>query len=265
MIRFFRRLRENLLVQNKVRKYLAYALGEIILVVIGILIALQINNWNESRKEQRLLEASLTSLRMNLNEDIGNFQQQLAHNKIVLQAIDFTFRLISIPEYSRLDPRQIADSTFHIASERDFQPTSTAFKSMESGAHFRWIADQALTESIYRYYGMIENIHAKTENNNHFVQNQVESFTYREMEFSSFIRGTNPYAIGQPDRINSIQVIRESVVLENLLIGRKFRCESEIESCQKAIELAEELIFQIESYLAGTGRDIPKSSQNSSK
>ena len=61
MIKFFRRIRQKLLSENKLSKYLLYAIGEIILVVIGILIALQINNWNEDRKtaDQRtkLIEA----------------------------------------------------------------------------------------------------------------------------------------------------------------------------------------------------------------
>jgi hypothetical protein len=50
MIKFFRKIRQKLLSENKFSKYLIYAVGEIILVVIGILIALQINNWNEKRK-----------------------------------------------------------------------------------------------------------------------------------------------------------------------------------------------------------------------
>jgi hypothetical protein len=50
MIKFFRKIRQNLLTEGKTSKYFKYAIGEIILVVIGILIALQINNWNEMRK-----------------------------------------------------------------------------------------------------------------------------------------------------------------------------------------------------------------------
>ncbi len=50
MIKFFRKIRQNLLTENKFSKYLLYAIGEVILVVIGILIALSINNWNERRK-----------------------------------------------------------------------------------------------------------------------------------------------------------------------------------------------------------------------
>ncbi len=50
MIKFFRKIRQKLLTENKFSKYLIYAFGEVVLVIIGIIIALQINNWNESRK-----------------------------------------------------------------------------------------------------------------------------------------------------------------------------------------------------------------------
>ncbi|MFK7783267.1 DUF6090 family protein, partial [Psychroserpens sp.] len=50
MIKLFRKIRYNLMSENKTGKYFKYAIGEIVLVVIGILIALQINNWNEQRK-----------------------------------------------------------------------------------------------------------------------------------------------------------------------------------------------------------------------
>jgi len=57
MLKFFRTIRKKLIEEDNVRKYLLYAIGEILLVVIGILIALQVNNWNEERK-LNLLEVS---------------------------------------------------------------------------------------------------------------------------------------------------------------------------------------------------------------
>ena len=54
MIKFFRRIRFDLMEKNKTGKYFKYAIGEIVLVVIGILIALQINNWNEQRKINKI-------------------------------------------------------------------------------------------------------------------------------------------------------------------------------------------------------------------
>jgi uncharacterized membrane protein YgaE (UPF0421/DUF939 family) len=53
MIKFFRKIRQKMLTENKFSKYLIYAIGEIVLVVIGILIALQINNWNAERKVEK--------------------------------------------------------------------------------------------------------------------------------------------------------------------------------------------------------------------
>jgi len=66
MIKFFRKIRQNLLMENKTGKYFKYAIGEIILVVIGILIALQINNWNENR----ILEAKTQNYYQQLLEDL---------------------------------------------------------------------------------------------------------------------------------------------------------------------------------------------------
>ena len=53
MIKFFRKIRQNLLSEGKTGKYFKYAIGEILLVMIGILLALQVNNWNEERKLKR--------------------------------------------------------------------------------------------------------------------------------------------------------------------------------------------------------------------
>jgi hypothetical protein len=66
MIKFFRKIRFNLMEQNKTSRYFKYAIGEIILVVIGILIALQINNWNESRKSKTFETEILTQIQANL-------------------------------------------------------------------------------------------------------------------------------------------------------------------------------------------------------
>ena len=69
MIKFFRRIRKRLLTENKFSKYILYAIGEIVLVVIGILIALSINNWNERKKntnlEKEILQDLLSELEVN--------------------------------------------------------------------------------------------------------------------------------------------------------------------------------------------------------
>ena len=69
MIKFFRHIRQNLIMENKTGKYLKYAIGEIVLVVIGILIALQINNWNETKKEQAMTNKYLSGFVSDLEKD----------------------------------------------------------------------------------------------------------------------------------------------------------------------------------------------------
>ena len=69
MIGFFRKIRKNLADDNQFYKNTRYAIGEILLVVIGILIALQINNWNENRKTEVKIENSLIALRNDLVQD----------------------------------------------------------------------------------------------------------------------------------------------------------------------------------------------------
>ncbi|MBO6794393.1 MAG: hypothetical protein JJ895_10820 [Balneolaceae bacterium] len=69
MIKFFRKIRQKLLNENKFSKYLIYAVGEIILVVIGILIALQINTWNENEKSNEIRDNNYTQLLEDLKTD----------------------------------------------------------------------------------------------------------------------------------------------------------------------------------------------------
>jgi hypothetical protein len=95
MIKFFRNIRQNLLKQGQTSKYLKYAIGEIVLVVIGILIALQINNWNENRKSiiegNKLIGSIYNDLkndRLKLDSIINNLSTQRAGGLEVLKTLE---------------------------------------------------------------------------------------------------------------------------------------------------------------------------------
>tara|TARA_R110001592_G_scaffold26361_6_gene98842 strand:- start:2604 stop:3350 length:747 start_codon:yes stop_codon:yes gene_type:complete len=75
MIKFFRKIRQNKLMKGQTTKYLKYGFGEIVLVVIGILIALQINNWNDSRKDRIFEVKMLTEIQKGLDSDISYFKR----------------------------------------------------------------------------------------------------------------------------------------------------------------------------------------------
>jgi hypothetical protein len=77
MIRFFRNIRKKLLQQNRFSKYLLYAIGEIALVMIGILLALQVNNWNEHRKSKKMANEIYQNLLTSLKQDSVEVQRTI--------------------------------------------------------------------------------------------------------------------------------------------------------------------------------------------
>ena len=88
MIKLFRNFRQNLLNEGKTSKYFKYAIGEIILVVIGILIALAINNWNEDRKVQKEQSVFLTNIAQDLNEDLTQIDKIIEHQSDKLETVN---------------------------------------------------------------------------------------------------------------------------------------------------------------------------------
>ena len=87
MIKFFRKIRQKLLSENKFSKYLIYAIGEIVLVVIGILIAVQINNWNENWKKEKLKVSYKISLINDLSSDTLKLNELIAKNNSELETL----------------------------------------------------------------------------------------------------------------------------------------------------------------------------------
>lgn len=90
MIKFFRQIRHNLLSQGKTAKYLKYAIGEIILVVIGILIALSINNWNQKRLKHQQIISVYERIVIDIDIDV----QQLSRTVKYFDSVEFVFKRV---------------------------------------------------------------------------------------------------------------------------------------------------------------------------
>jgi len=93
MINFFRKIRRQLANENQFFKYSRYAIGEIVLVVVGILIALQINNWNEDRQIKATLRLKLESLIHNLEDDKQNLNDQKEQLRFKIHALQHLLTL----------------------------------------------------------------------------------------------------------------------------------------------------------------------------
>ena len=96
MLKFFRKIRKNLLETGKFRTYLFYALGEILLVVVGILIALQINNWNEGKRERKLEDEYLHKIALNIKDDINQYNDIITAQQSYRSGIDSFLQINSV-------------------------------------------------------------------------------------------------------------------------------------------------------------------------
>jgi len=156
MINFFRNIRQGLLSEGKTSKYLKYALGEIILVVIGILIALQINNWNENRKD-RLKEKELElALLSDFQETKTRLQETINKQRKHLES---SRRLILAYEANQL--MTIKDSLPYLsfgfwAWERP-EPVTKTYQSMISTGNIDLLTNTGLKQKLAEFHAELDN------------------------------------------------------------------------------------------------------------
>lgn len=154
MIHFFRRIRKGLVNRERVGKYLLYAVGEIVLVVIGILIALQINNANERRKERQLEITLLEGLRSDLITDLDQIDGRvnISHRDLKLTIARFD-SAVRAPELNL----NYLDSIFFrrcIRPRNTFFPTEGTYKTIINTGSSNIISNNDLFRSIQILYDL---------------------------------------------------------------------------------------------------------------
>ena len=154
MIKFFRRIRQNLLSEGKTGKYLKYAIGEIILVVIGILIAVQINNWNENQRLKTQELKILLDFRESLDADaIYRSSSTKVYNK-ARKSMDFLIAYIeSHLPYTDSLKYHFGNIAIDWGLSYDFS-TYEALKSKD----LNLISNAELRSDIISYYRYAENL-----------------------------------------------------------------------------------------------------------
>lgn len=151
MIKFFRQIRQKLLSENKLRKYLLYAVGEIVLVVIGILIALAVNNWNQEKKEQRLVDDILVRLKYDLVKDTINFRNDIIRNTALRE--DLKELLVELYDgIDNMEEVKKMSETWDQMLDQAFSPNDNTYQSMLSSGTLGFIQNQDLKDQIIDLY-----------------------------------------------------------------------------------------------------------------
>jgi soluble cytochrome b562 len=150
MIKIFRKIRQNLLMENKTGKYLKYAIGEIVLVVIGILIALSINNWNESRK----IKNKKQTLVLNLIED---FEENKTLLELAINNSDtLILKMSRFFDNAYSDKPKISLDSIKVLSDGFFRPTiffplTTTYDEAKANGNITLLNNKELSQNFAEF------------------------------------------------------------------------------------------------------------------
>jgi hypothetical protein len=239
MIKFFRKIRQNLLIENKPIKYLRYAIGEIILVVIGILIALQINDWNQNRLNKKLEKQYLASIIIDLKDETKNFNSQVFDKFQPKIAALLLAKKYYYGNYTIIDTVKFIKTVGYggvFSNGSNFGNTAT-YQELISSSNFKLLENETIKKDIINYYGLSEFF--------------TEYYNNVRTDYATYNNSLNPYNPNDRDAINSLDIKRtlESYKSEKFLnlINQELTFGYSIKRRINELDkLANELILKIE-------------------
>ncbi|MEM9362641.1 MAG: DUF6090 family protein [Bacteroidota bacterium] len=150
MVSFFRGIRQKLLIEKRFSKYVFYAIGEIVLVVIGILIALQINNYSEQKKERNKEQILLSNLSKDVALDIQQIENNTAISRDRLKRLDSLIRLLKNPD--SVDTASFIRQSYEFVFDQYFKSNSGIFDEAVSSGKMSFVQNESLRQDIFNYY-----------------------------------------------------------------------------------------------------------------
>lgn len=160
MIKFFRKIRQRLLSENKFGKYMTYAIGEIILVVIGILIALQINNWNEDHKARQLEIMLLENIQKDFELDTIDINFNLRYHS---QFINEEKKLLNFLSSDLDKPTITIDYNAALSTPLIIMLHESTFANIQNNS-IAILSNNNLRKDIARFYDFFSGVIKKIEN-----------------------------------------------------------------------------------------------------
>ncbi|MBT8449624.1 MAG: hypothetical protein KJO69_08035 [Gammaproteobacteria bacterium] len=195
----------TLLKENKFRKYLAYATGEIVLVVIGILIALQITNWNQERQETASLEAYLTSISRNIDSDLNEIRALTELREQLFSRLPYLWDNIEYGDnYFTIEEVTLYSQTaFKLMDLKYFIPDLSGYDSLKNSGFLNKLQGKDLELLLYQYYSLVEEIKIMENNFNEVLREGAQQYRQADLD-TNFIFFTPSYI--NPGKLDELQV-----------------------------------------------------------
>lgn len=160
-----RSVRRRLFEEKRIKKYLLYAVGEIVLVVIGILIALQLNNWNQNRSARNTEESYYKSIGEQLVLDKQAITDQIRYNENFLDRFSYASQIIESRDLEKMDT--LSGIALDLTAFSDFRRKSSVYQSLVNSGEIKLISSQNVVnelqdlEEIYIYIDRLEGTHSE--------------------------------------------------------------------------------------------------------
>ena len=154
MIKFFRKIRQKLIDEGNLKRYLIYAIGEILLVMIGILLALQINNWNSNRMNRQLEDKILKQIHTDFQQNKINFEKVTSSRLVNLENCNKIIEMFPIdPEERNLDSLSLYLK--YISNRSTFNPSNGAINTLASSSSFDIISNEQLRSLLIQWKDLV--------------------------------------------------------------------------------------------------------------
>ena len=167
MIKFFRHIRQNLLMQNKTSKYFKYAIGEIVLVVVGILIALQINNWNEKNIADNATKIYLNSLILELDSNNQLFRGALKSTQDDMRTSNYYLTLFNQKNIGKIQDSSITNMIDKLGNILFYAPSQSTIEDLINSGTLKAMKNEKLKKKIleikfvYEAYKQLGDVYVK--------------------------------------------------------------------------------------------------------
>jgi hypothetical protein len=160
MIPFFRRLRKQLADDNKPLKYLRYAIGEIVLVVIGILIALSINNWNQEQQNKKLEQATLKALLSEFQDNQTSINDYL-ENIVKMRKFGDTLRKLIGPELTSIGKYEVLRLIGEVSETTKCIVTIDVLGDVQSSGKLNLLSNVEVRKSISKWSSHLKELQSE--------------------------------------------------------------------------------------------------------
>ena len=186
MIKFFRRVRQQLLSENKFSKYIIYAIGEILLVVIGILIALNINNTNEIKKQRAKELHYLNNIKSDLKMNIAHLDTYIASREIAINSANTI-----IKHYEGLSVKDLDAFSFHtvnIYTWRKFFQINNTFQELTNSGNLALISNDSIKSILLNMETLYKVMKDQEEHFRYDAELLLYEPSYNMMDMNSIVQ-----------------------------------------------------------------------------